>query len=550
MPLAIADAAIQWTPCPTGPPTLCATLQVPLDHLNGSDTRTISIALSRYPAPTKPSLGSVLVNPGGPGGPGASFVQVNGKRISSSVGDRFDIIGFDPRGVGQSNAVQCFESGSHQFHFESFPIGIPGDPGYIGFGEYAGRGNVYAAGCGKFSGSLLPYISTASTARDMDLIRQNLNEELLHFIGYSYGTFLGTTYINMFPDRVGKVLLDGVANPIAFTQDYISWVISEHADANKVFEGFCQECELAGADSCALAGIEPRMASSNGDQQVVSLNSHSKTRRGKRVEAVLREFFQDLEELPLVAPDASIPGVVTKADAMGLLFNTLYRPKSYQATSKIFADAIVSRDGSAIKDRLSSVDNPQDFCPADITGGRGSFLTVKCNDGEDMSKYSIDFFRTGYERIRKASWLGGPSWAESSITCKYWKSRPVERYAGPWNKALKNKILIVGNTFDPVTPLANAKRLHRFLSPSNSSFLLIHNGFGHTSNGQPGSCTIQAIANYFVNGTFPDGGKIETSECIAELPLFPKAKANLFKTAGAAEDVTKISDFVVDSIKF
>lgn len=204
-----APAAIGWSDCATKAyPTLqCGTVKVPLDHARPHG-RGITLALSRVPHTAKSSLGPLLVNPGGPGGSGLSLAGHVAAALPKEVASRYDVIGFDPRGVGRSEpALDCRPG-----HFAAVrPDTLPLTPAV----ERANRerATAFATACGERHGDLLPYLDTRSAARDLDVIRAALGAPRISYLGYSYGTYLGAVYAKLFPERVRRLALDSAVDP-------------------------------------------------------------------------------------------------------------------------------------------------------------------------------------------------------------------------------------------------------------------------------------------------------------------------------------------------
>jgi pimeloyl-ACP methyl ester carboxylesterase len=207
---------IDWEPCEDADGFDCATVEVPTDY-DRPHGPTTTIALTRLPATDPESrIGSMLTNFGGPGGPGVENLHLVGEvMVEPQVRERFDLVGFDPRGVAGSDPVTCFRDDATEQEFLSTITEIPLTPAedrraVAGFARLA-------AGCQLWSGQRLASASTANVARDMDLLRQALGDDQLTYLGYSYGTILGATYSALFPDRVRAMVLDGTIDPVAWS---------------------------------------------------------------------------------------------------------------------------------------------------------------------------------------------------------------------------------------------------------------------------------------------------------------------------------------------
>jgi len=203
---------INWTPCRGA--FQCARTTAPLDYDRPFAT-TISLALIRLPAADPAQrIGSLFVNPGGPGGSGVDFVRQAGRSLPLELRGRFDIIGFDPRGVAESTPLRCFAT------FQEAVAVLPPFAFPINDEEQAQwrtGDQALSAACADRGGAIQNHMSTANVARDLDLLRQAVGDDKLNFLGYSYGSSIGATYANLFPDRVGALVVDGLLNPVAWS---------------------------------------------------------------------------------------------------------------------------------------------------------------------------------------------------------------------------------------------------------------------------------------------------------------------------------------------
>ncbi|KAJ3095927.1 hypothetical protein HDU97_006352 [Phlyctochytrium planicorne] len=510
---------IDWQPCiaPNLSGLLCATLMAPVNYLDKNDNRTFALALSKLPA-TKPSRGAILVNRGGPGGAGLDFAASVGRRLKTSLDGSFDIIGFDPRGIATSQPIICFGSPALRLNHDGQEFVSARHT--ISPETFDAFAEIRAKGCQKYSaynGEWSRYISTSFTARDMDFVREALGQELLNFIGFSYGTFLGMTYVNMFPDRVGRIIIDGVVDPITWTSDTFTYNKESIQDLNKLLEGLATECANAGIDLCPLADLVNKVQL----QETFS----GPNAAGKQLYASILKALDSFK--PKAATDAVFPGVVKPTDVNGFIFETLYAPSRWQDGAQLLADVLINNNVNGLRDIIADGSN---FCPVSDDSASNGYFAVRCTDGEDLSGYSIDDLFKWTERADRVSFLVRGSALEETSTCRHW-TRPVERYAGPFNKKLKNKILILSSTTDPVTPLASAKKVHSLLFPQQSSYFITHHGYGHCTVAQPSSCTLRAVGNYLFNGTLLNENSKGEAECFADTPIFKPSSAAFAKTA-------------------
>lgn len=437
---------------------------------------------------------------GGPGGSGVDFVRGFSGSISQLVDGRYDIVGFDPRGTGRSNTIRCFKDGADNQLFSAnlrFSLG-PGENA----ANFAIAHEALVNKCLGKNKDFLPYVSTAAVARDIDSLREAFGQELTNYFGLSYGTYLGATYGNMFPDRVGRVVLDGVIDPTTYTGDIIEWITTSITHTEEGFEKFGSACEAAGAEKCALA--HPDKALAHNDEHYVT--------------PTVRKFLENLTNHPVLASNQSIQAYVTQSDVANVIFQGLYYPNQWATIAQGLADAIYHGDGNTLANL--TIQNQQTMpgdhgsqCPSEETYSLGPD-PVLCIDGNHDKHPDLESWMRGVDDARKVSPLAGPIFVTSSIDCLYWNVTAAERYTGPWNQQTKNKVLIIGTTGDPVTPIENAEKLEKLMEGNGVFFK--HEGWGHTSVTQPSNCTRAAIAKYFFNGTLPENG----SGCPVEVEPF------------------------------
>jgi len=449
-------ASVTWKRCGA---LECATLQVPLDH-DQPGGRQIGIALNRRPATDRTRrIGSLLVNPGGPGASGVEFLPVLLGRISSSVKARFDVIGFDPRGTGGSAPVRCLPTAELDRYFSVDPV--PDDAAEKA--SLISAVQRFAAGCQQRSGDLLPHMGTEDAVRDMDRIRAAVGDEKLSFLGFSYGTSLGATYAELFPGRVRALVLDGAVDPSLDTLG-LNRVQGEGFD--RAFDAFAADC-LAQAAACPW-----------------------KPAGGPRKQAYLA-LAERIEAQPVpagrrrVGPSELVLGVA----------RFLYSRESWPALASGLAE-VESGRGTVV---LAGFD--------DLVGRNpdGSFsnlqeANVAINCLDNPAPKDVDAYERAAAAVARTAPAFGPTVVWSGLICGLWPVPTVGK-AEPLRAPGTPPILVIGTTNDPATPFVWAEALASQLPQGR---LLRHEGEGHTAYGDNG-CTTRIADAYLLRLELPPG---------------------------------------------
>jgi pimeloyl-ACP methyl ester carboxylesterase len=438
---------IAWSPCfmQIGP-FECGTVQVPLDY--DRQRGTISIAVARLPA-TDPTqrIGSLFLNPGGPGGSGIDFLLGAGPFLySDEVRAKFDLVGFDPRGIVRSTAFRCFGNPKQwEPYFTPFPF--PFTPAEEALWITADR--YLDAACDQRGGEVGDHMSTANVARDLDLLRQAVGDEKLTYAGYSYGSFLGTTYASLFPDKVRAVIVDGVLDPIAWTtgaagQQGIPFSTRLRSDAGAMatLNEFFRLCD---AGDC---GFGPDSA----------------------------DRFADL-----VAEVKADPTVIDYTNLIGVTLGAMYDSGSWEDFAQLLADIESAEVSSAtLQARIKAFQiRPMYIAkrgfpryPNFVEG----FPAVACTDSDNPDSYAA--WSAAGAASDAAFGYFGRLWTWVSSICAEWPTADADRYIGPFDKMTANPVLVVGTRYDPATRYEGAVTVDGLLPNSR---LLTVEGWGHTS---------------------------------------------------------------------
>jgi pimeloyl-ACP methyl ester carboxylesterase len=472
-------AAIAWGACvPPGEGLQCARIRVPLDW-DRPNGRTISLAVIRHLASNPDErIGTLFINPGGPGSSGVDLVQGDPEGIDAFGGGRFDVVSWDPRGTNASTRVHCFRNPRSEAIFwagESIPSTNAASE------RFARKTADLARRCGEVSGWLLPHISTADTARDLDHLRVLAGEEKLTYVGLSYGTLIGQTYANLFPDRVRAMLLMGIVDAPRDSAGAEERSASDSSSADEVFDQFLALCDGAGPERCALAG---------GGQTAA-----------ERVE----QLFAQVRRAPIPAPGASpplsSPEELSYGDLLLSQFEPLRAPSRWPANAAALAAAL-GGDGSALE-----------------TGARGSTsvagwagvttsAAISCADAPALR--GVRAWPQVIGRLERIGRLQGRvqgwwRWAP----CASWPVRGEDNYRGPWGAKTPNPILLINQRYDPNTGYAKAVRAERYLG---NAVLLTHEGYGHLSFQNPSVCVDDAMFAYLTELITPPAGTVCQSD--------------------------------------
>ncbi|WP_231494816.1 alpha/beta hydrolase [Cellulomonas sp. KRMCY2] len=459
------DQAIAWSDCGDG--YECATVQAPLDW-DVPETGAIELAIKRSAAtgPAGARVGSLLINPGGPGGSGIEFLDsaVNGM-FGQSVLDAYDIVAFDPRGVGESSAVDCGDdSVVDAFFTADLPIESQAD---VEAAREAVR--VFGEGCLAATGPLLGEVDTVSAARDMDLLRAVLGDEKLYYAGFSYGTFLGATYAGLYPENVGRLLLDGALDPSMSNDDL---VIGQAIGFENALRAYVKDCQ-AGADCPLTGGVDAGM------QQIADLVA--------RIEAKPIDAGGDLK----VNGTMAFYGIVV----------TLYDDGSWTFLTQALDEAIRDNIGEMLLYLANFyLDRTDDG--AYLSNSMIAFNSINCLD-YPMPVRDYDELAAFAAEVEAVAPTFGKDFG-LAIGCETWPFQSTverERITAPGAEP----ILVVGTTGDPATPYEWSVALAEQLE---SGTLLSWEGEGHTAYGRANDCLNDAVDAYLVQGVVPADGLV------------------------------------------
>lgn len=442
----------------------CATVKAPIDWADPSKG-DIELALVQHRAQAQNALGDLLVNPGGPGASGVNFVHESLSRATTEqVSDAYNVIGFDPRGVGRSTPVTCFTSDAEM---DDLLYGII--PGTRGSAEWqANRKNLAATfvdACAVNTGELINHLSTADAAHDMDMIRAALGQKKLDYLGYSYGTELGAVYADMFPTKVGRMVLDGAVDPMVTRAEETVIQAEGFETALRNYVSWClkrSDCPVSGSLDAAM-------------KQIASL-----------LHAV------DLK--PIRADDGRMLGADTLVTAIAL---PLYSQDSWSFLTSVLTDTLAG--SSEVAFQSADIYNERESDGSYRSNSTEAFNAINCADAIAVTDPAL--IAAQLEQLHAVAPVLGEYFGYGDVVCAQWPATavpPAERT--PLTAAGSPDILVVGTIYDPATPYSWAVALAGQLP---NGHLITYQGDGHTAYGQASDCINSVIDDFFLTGAVP-----------------------------------------------
>lgn len=466
---ALYSQTIYWEECGDG--MLCGSVTVPADWAEPSG-EPATIALVRKPA-TRDKIGSLLINPGGPGASGVDFVRDSlSAAVDTPLRERYDIIGFDPRGVGASTPVECFPDQSDK---DEFLYAIT--PGERGSAEWLAANRAAAAeygeACATNSDIDLTEVNTVSSARDMDIIRAALGDTTLNYLGYSYGTFLGATYAQLYPERAGRLVLDGAIDPSTSEAEVVR---TQTLGFESAYNAYVEDC-IAGS-GCPFRSVE------QGRTQ-------------------LAELLASVDRSPLGGGDGRALGADTLLTA---IIYPLYSPDAWPQLSQMLAsvfsgDARMALQFADLYNGRTPSPAPGDSLYADNSSD--AFMAYNCRDYPAAPSDDATL-QAEAAKLAAAAPLFGPYMGYGGLGCADWpvteRADRIEIHAPG-----ADPILVLGTTNDPATPYVWSEALAHQLE---SGVLVRYEGEGHTAYNKGNRCVNEAVHRFFLDSEVPSDGLV------------------------------------------
>jgi len=452
---------LAWSNCG---PNQCAKLTVPIDYSHpDGDTLKLSVLRVAAKSPSK-RIGSLVVNPGGPGGSGVDYARAADYIVTTPVRAAYDIVGFDPRGVGSSSPIKCLDNRE----LDTFLGSDPTPDNKLEEQQFADWAKAFADKCKANGGPLLGHVSTIEAAKDMDVLRAALGETKLDYLGKSYGTFLGATYADLFPTKVGRFVLDGVVDP-NLTSSQVNE--GQAVGFETATRAYVQDCVDRGG--CPL-----------GD----SLSSGM---------ARLRAFLTSLDAKPLPLSDPFVKGLTEGWGSLGIAA-AMYDQGQWPQLTVALREAFGGRAGALMKLAESYADRSS---KGTYDGNLMQVIyAVNCLDRSDST--DLAHYESEARSLSAKAPTWGPFLAWSTMPCGYW---PVSANNAPKKIVAPGSgpIVVVGTTRDPATPYRWAQGL---ASELQNGRLITFNGDGHTAYTRSNSCVDDAVDAYLLKGRAPPDG--------------------------------------------
>lgn len=447
---------VKWENCKDK--SQCTKIKVPLDYKN-PEKKSIELALKKRPA-NKKAIGSLLINPGGPGASGQEMIANANYFFPKALQDNFDIIGFDPRGVGQSAPVKCLSDDELGKLLES---AYPDTP--EGKEKSQADAQRIAESCHEKSGDLLPHVGTENAARDMDIIRHLAGDPRLYYLGYSYGTSLGGMYAELFPKNVGRMVLDGAvsSNISNFEQS-----LAQMKGFEKALDAYLKDCLTKNKNKCPFKG---NIADAR-----------------KQISYLLRQTLNQPvpnENGRKLTQSALIYGIVA----------ALYDDATWPVLSQAFTVLFQQQNPSIFLLLFDSYTGRKD--DKFINNSMEANWAINCADYQasgDPAKWAEES-----KILAKESPIFGATMQYNDAICAAWKYQPKNKI-GPFTATGSAPIVVVGTTGDPATPHQWAKDFAKNLQ---NGHLVTWEGEGHTAYGHSTACVDNAINAYLLNGSVP-----------------------------------------------
>ncbi|KAL9938800.1 hypothetical protein V8E36_002519 [Tilletia maclaganii] len=516
----IEGGPLHWSPCfnstePSQARFRCGWLDVPLDHTDQSDSRTVRIAMVLLQVGKSKSDRTVMYNPGGPGESATGdLFEVSDLLLEYTAGT-MDILAFDPRGVNMTTPqMSCYHDDDFRA-FQYFPTlptrEVPDPVAQLWSADHANKDLMRA--CRDRLGDLPRFMSTVAVAKDMELIRQAFGEPETNAIFISYGTDLYITYSQLFPSAVGRVVLQAIVDQPhqATLDDFGLEEIASKPDI--VYHGFFVNCVRVGPPRCPFADAVTDIP------------------RADKVQALNHTFWRLIDELGRSPMEAVSPvyGLVsiTPAVFLGAVVDNIWHISDFTLLGSILGDLATGNTSSIMTGYIEPLYSTYTDGNPGVRGWPGvrapkqvgidaGTMTI-CADAAQHIERDFGWWNGLSIAMSKVSRIGAAITFSNIFPCRHFDWNVTEELTGPLNATLKNPVLLVASTYDPATPYFSAERMARAMGRQNARLVEVH-GFGHGAQ-LPSACLMRIVRAVFVNGTLPSAAHTRCQP--DELPFGP-----------------------------
>jgi pimeloyl-ACP methyl ester carboxylesterase len=501
---------IVWEPCGD---IFCSTMTVPMDPFSKEDQGLTVIALYKYSVNGgKRNKKILIVNPGGPAFSSTRFISSSGKDIAQLFDNKFDIIGFDPRGVGNSLRFLCLKVGEEERYSKPLKVFgayfLPKDATKDQLSYYDAIVRLNAELCSKNSPSFSKYLASSYVVQDIEQIRKALGVRSISYWGMDYGAVLGLSYANQFPKNIHKLLLDSPINPEHYFQNAFQLILSTTRSTLPTLKAIATKCDQE--ESCPL---------------------HQKSKSlpyvDKNTLSLIYGLLDELRKEPAFIYDEKVTGIYFAEMLEELIFGSL---SSISDWPEIFQSIKTALEGN-FKPLFELSVAKQKF----NLSNRSQKMAIVCPDGADLRKTTLEEWNNNILSIEKLHGFPARILGSQYLFCRHWarKIPEISRFK-KWNNNIERNILVVGNALDPVSPLAGVKETIELIQKDGSNpntVLLELKSIGHGLLADPTPCTLDYIKNYIIDGKMPQvgatcesGSRIFSSEPVPSNELVETAK--------------------------
>ena len=436
---------LNWRSCYDG--FECSSFKVPVDYTK-IDNQSFTLKVLRHNAlDQKNKLGSIVVNPGGPGGSATLYAYNAEYILSKEINEKYDVVGFDPRGINESGEIRCLTDEEE----DEFLNADASDGKSANVAALSATSKDFADKCAKAAGKKLGHYSTLEAAKDMEILRLLLNEKKLNFLGKSYGTYLGTLYAALYPETVGRIVLDGAVSPNVSMR----------------------EQQLAQAVAFDKA-----------------LNNFLATQKRFKLSDI-KKLLSDADTNPMEGSDGRYAG---QSIAITAIATTLYDSgDGWKDLKKMLNQAIVKRDPTEMFKQADDYNN-RDSAGNYYSNQTDVSIIINCLDWKEPR--TIEEITSDRGAFTKAAPIFGPYLYLAGLPCKYWKTEP-QLPPMPLKNIDTSPVLVIGVTNDPATPYEWAEDLVKVFTNGKLLTLI---GDGHTGHNQGNECVDSLVDSYFLTG--------------------------------------------------